>query len=87
MPPRICTGVLLFFSVVLCFSIENWLRARQEPKAMTTANESLRKTLGNMIVAIGEKDREIGRLAGSPCDAGELGSAPVELLDSFSLAH
>ena len=87
MAARICKGVMLFFSVALCFSVENWLRARQELQAVTVANESLRKALGNMIVAMGEKDREINRLAGSPCDAGELGSAPVELLDPFSLAH
>jgi hypothetical protein len=66
---RICKGVMLFSSVALCLSVENWLRARQELRAVTAANESLRKTLGNMIVTIGEKDREIDRLAGSPCDA------------------
>ena len=76
-------GAILFLSVALCFSVANWVRARQELQAVTAANESLRKTLGKLIIAIGEKDREIDRLTGSPCHAGELGLAPggrVELL-------
>jgi hypothetical protein len=71
----ICKGVMLFSSVALCFSVENWLRARQELRVVTAANESLRKTLGNLIVAMGEKDREIDRLAGSPCEGNERRSA------------
>jgi hypothetical protein len=36
-----------------------------------TANESLRKDLGDMTVVIAAKDREIDRLANSPCDVGK----------------
>jgi hypothetical protein len=83
MPDRanwIYKGVMLFFSVGLCFSVENLLRARQELKALTIANETLRKTLGNLIVALAKKDTEIDRLSGSPCNADKIRSAPVEQL-------
>jgi hypothetical protein len=71
MRPSIYKGVILFFSVALCFSVENWLRSEQEMQAVTAANESLRKTLGKLIVAISEKDREIDRLSGPSCDVGD----------------
>jgi len=64
-------GLMLFFGLALCFSMAAWLRVRQELQVVTAANESLRKTLGDLTVAITGKDREINRLAQSPCGAGE----------------
>ena len=40
-------------------------------QTVTAANESVRKTLGELTVAITEKDREIDRLAKSPCNTDE----------------
>ena len=64
-------GLVLFFALALSLSVANWLRVRQELQAVTVANEFLRKTLGDLTVAIAEKEREIDRLAGAPCDARE----------------
>jgi hypothetical protein len=48
------------------------LRAvRRELLLVTTANELLKKTLGDMTVAITAKDREINRLRGSGGDGQE----------------
>jgi hypothetical protein len=74
-------GLVVLFSLALSFSVATWLRARQELQAVTVANVSLRKTLGDLTIAMAEKDREIDRMAQSPCDAGEQsqsgpGSAP-----------
>jgi hypothetical protein len=77
MQPWIYRGLILFFSAALCLSITTWSGARRELRAVTAANESLRKTLGDLIVAMGERDREIERLAGFACDGGERRSAPA----------
>lgn len=37
-------------------------------QAITAANEQVRKTLGEMTVALADRDREIDRLSGSSCD-------------------
>jgi hypothetical protein len=64
-------GLILFFSLALSLSVAAWLRSRRELRAETDANVSLRKTLGEMTIAIAGKDREIDRIAQSPCDAKE----------------
>ena len=74
-------GLILFFGLALCVSVATWLRTRQELRVVTGANLSLRKTLGDLTVAIVARDREIDRMVQSPCDAGEKsqvdpGSAP-----------
>jgi hypothetical protein len=61
-------GLILFFSLALSLSVATWSRARRELQAVTAANEFLRKTLGDLTIAIAEKDRELDRLAGFPCD-------------------
>ena len=71
MSGKFYTGLTLFFALTLSLAVATWLRARQELQAVTVANTSLRKTLGEMAVAIAEKDREIDRLAAPPCNAGE----------------
>jgi hypothetical protein len=45
--------------------------ARRELLAVKTANEFLRKTLGDMTVAITAKDKEIDRLGHAGCDGPE----------------
>ena len=45
--------------------------ACRELRAVTRANESLRKALGDLTVVIVAKDREIDHLAHSPCEAGK----------------
>jgi hypothetical protein len=66
-------GLTLFLAVVLCISATTWLKGRQDLQTVTAANLSLRKTLGEMAVALTEKDREIDRLAVASCDSGKTG--------------
>ncbi|MGD1096320.1 MAG: hypothetical protein ABSB35_30555 [Bryobacteraceae bacterium] len=65
------TGLILLFSLALSISTVGWLKGRQELEAVTVANETLRKTLGDMTVAIAQKDREIDRLTQSACGTDE----------------
>ena len=62
-------GLILFFSLALSLSVAAWLRSRQGLKVESAANESLRKTLGEMTIAIAAKDRQIDRLAQDPCES------------------
>lgn len=64
-------GLILLFAVMLSVSTANWVKARQELQAITAANNSLRKTLGEMAVAITKKDREIDRLGQALCGGEE----------------
>lgn len=61
-------GLVLLFALVLSLSMAAWLKSRQELQAVTAANGSLRKTLGDLTIAIAEKDREIDRLTQSDCE-------------------
>lgn len=62
-------GVIVVFTVALSFSMATWLKTRQELQAVTVSNGFLRKTLGDLTRAMAEKDREIERMASSPCGA------------------
>jgi hypothetical protein len=62
---------MLLLSLALCLSVATWFRGRQELQAVTAANESVRKTLGDMTIALADKDKEIDRLSESPCSTGE----------------
>jgi hypothetical protein len=65
-------GLALIFSSAVCLKARRELQAaRRELLAVTTANEFLKKTLGDMRVAIGAKDREIDRLEHVGCDGQE----------------
>ncbi len=64
-------GLILFFSLALCASVATWWKSRQELQVETDANASLRKTLGELTIAIAAKDREIDRMAQLPCGAKE----------------
>jgi hypothetical protein len=74
------TGLILLFCVALSLSMAGWLKGRQELQAVTVANDSLRKTLGDLTIAIVNKDREIDRLTQSGCNAEEksgVGAGPA----------
>jgi hypothetical protein len=64
-------GLLVLFSLALTFSVASARKSRQDVQAVTVANETLRKTLGEMTIAIAEKDRQIDRLTRSDCKAGK----------------
>ena len=62
-------GLSLIFCVVVSLRDGRELLAvRRELLSVTKANELLKKTLGDMTVAITAKDREIDRLRDSGCD-------------------
>jgi hypothetical protein len=68
----------LIASLSLIFCVITFLRGsrelrtvRRELLLVTEANELLKKTLGDMTVAITAKDREIDRLKNSGCDGQE----------------
>lgn len=65
-------GLSLIFCVFVSLRDSRELRAvRRELLLVTKANELLKKTLGDMTVAITAKDREIDRLRDSQCDGQE----------------
>ena len=65
-------GLSLIFCVVVSLRDGRELRTvRRELLSVTNANELLKKTLGDMTVAITAKDREIDRLRDSGCDRRE----------------
>ena len=67
-------GLALVLS--LAVSLKSWRdlqAARRELLAVTAANEFLKKTLGEMALAISAKDREIDRLAHVGCVEKEKG--------------
>jgi hypothetical protein len=74
-------AVMVLLSLALCVFVVTWFKTRQELRAVTAANETLRKSLGDMTIAIVEKDRVIARWEQSSCGAEEKsqagsGSAP-----------
>lgn len=64
-------ALISLLSLALTVSVGSWWRFRQELQTVTAANASVRKTLGDLMVAITEKDREIDRLTKSPCNTDE----------------
>jgi hypothetical protein len=69
---RICilSGCLAILSCAAGYlkSMHDLQAARQELRSVAEANEFLKKTLGEMTVAIASKDREIDRLEQAGCD-------------------
>jgi hypothetical protein len=59
--------LILVMGTALILSIVSAVRDRQELQKITEANDVLRKTLGDMSVAITEKDKEIDRLEKAAC--------------------
>ena len=75
---RLTIGVTMLAVSALAFSLTAWLSAkrdvqttRRELVGVTKANEFLKKTLGDMTMAITAKDRQIDQLLGSGCDEKE----------------
>jgi hypothetical protein len=75
---RFHKGVTLVAGLVLLASLAVWWHARRELtevrrelQAVTEANLFLKKTLGDMTIAITGKDKEIDRLEHAPCNGQE----------------
>jgi hypothetical protein len=64
-------ALMLFVGLALIRAVGTWWRARQELRVVTEANAFVRKTLGDLTVAMAEKDREIGHLTKTPCNTSE----------------
>jgi hypothetical protein len=70
-------GIALFISLV--FGQKTRRELQQQLHTLTDANRILRQTLGDMTLAITEKDKEISRLY-SPCNPQELGRRKSQAL-------
>jgi hypothetical protein len=68
---RLACGLVLTLSLALAWSVTTTINARQQLEIVTAANMSVRKTLGEMTLALAGKEREIDRLTVSPCSAGQ----------------
>jgi hypothetical protein len=68
---RLSRGLILLVGLVLTLSLAVSLKTRRELLAAAAANDFLRKTLGDMTVAITTKDREINRLKLAGCNEQE----------------
>src|SRR6202021_2060130 len=51
--------LILVLSLALGISVTTSVRTRQEMQAMTASNETLRKTLGDMSIAITDREKDI----------------------------
>jgi hypothetical protein len=60
-------GLTSALALALAFSLATYWRASHALRTATSANEFLKKTVGEMAVAISAKDREIDRLIKVPC--------------------
>jgi hypothetical protein len=67
----ILRALIAVLSLALTVSVGTWWRARQDLQIVTAANASVRKTLGDLMVAITQRERDIDRLTKSPCNADE----------------
>jgi hypothetical protein len=69
-------GLVSVLALALGFSLTTSWRASHQLRTLTSANEFLKKTVGEMAKAISSKDRQIDRLTNAPCESkGE--SEPV----------
>jgi hypothetical protein len=65
-------GLVLIASLALCWQSRRELdKVRGELQTVTAANEFLKRTLGDMTIAITGKDKEIDRLEHAPCNGHE----------------
>ena len=82
---RARTALIVTASIALLLPLAFFWRGRQELQSarlelvsVNTANEVLKRTLADMIVAISAKDKEIDRLRLSACDGGgKVAGAPI----------
>jgi hypothetical protein len=71
-PVSLVVGLALLASLALWWQARRELdKVRRELQAVTEANLFLKKTLGDMTIAITGKDREIDRLEHAPCHGQE----------------
>jgi prefoldin subunit 5 len=70
---RVYLGVILALIVWLGASLYYWSTTRDRVEFLTSSNQELRNTLGDMLKAINAKEKEIDRLSGLDCRPG---SAP-----------
>ncbi|HTP35582.1 MAG TPA: hypothetical protein VMJ75_25565 [Candidatus Acidoferrales bacterium] len=70
--------LILVFAFALLLSGYGWWQGSRELKATTTANNHLRQALGDLVVNIAAKDREIDRLQQALCQASEQLPLPHE---------
>lgn len=71
--PGVMGSLALALSLAFSWNARRELQsARGELLAVTNANEFLKKTLGDLTIAITAKDREIDRLQHSACSAPPL---------------
>ena len=83
-------GLAVIFSLAACLKARRELQVgRRELLAVTTANEFLKKTLGEMTIAVTAKEKEIDRLEHAGCYGQEtarpgvpLGSARCKVSES-----
>jgi hypothetical protein len=64
---RFCTGAIAALLLALSVGFNTYSKVRAELQSATESNRFLRKTIGDMTVAMTEKDKEIDRLSGVPC--------------------
>ena len=68
----LAAGLLLLVSLALWWQSRRELDSvRRELRAVSAANELLKRTLGDMTIALTAKDKEIDRLGHVPCERQE----------------
>ncbi len=68
----LAAGLLLLVSLALWWQSRRELDSvRRELRAVSAANEFLKRTLGDMTIALIAKDKEIDRLGRVPCEGQE----------------
>jgi hypothetical protein len=60
-------ALILIGGAALILSLMSSWNDRQELQKVTAANDSLRRSLGEMTIALTSKDKEIDRLEQTPC--------------------
>jgi hypothetical protein len=69
-------GLILVLTLALGVSVTLSVSARQEMRAMAASNLTLRKTLGDMSIAITDREKDIDRLSSFSCGGKE--KSPVD---------
>ena len=68
-------SIALILSLATSWKIQR--DTQRELRVVIGANELLRKTLGEMTIAVTEKDKQIDRLSGSSCDGNNKGRPSI----------
>ena len=62
-------GLMSVLALALAFFATTYWKASRQLRTVTSANEFLKKTVGEMAQAISAKDRELDRLIKAPCQS------------------